>query len=286
MADGTKLNGGSLPPKVNLQGTDALKAGSGNGTPLAAKPVTLKAKPISKSKTAKIPLDTVAAGITIMDNAPETKTIKIKPVSAPGTVKIGAATANLTSAVSAHVAKSQTSKIPLDAVLPAGHVPASGGPKTIRLKRPGVTSKPTVVAAPATVAKIAKDTKADLSKTSRLDIGNAGVESSATPTRRKTIRVKRPTTSAAPKLNIARSEPVAGGGALPTAGAPLPPMQMDATDERCIVSGIASILALFVICTLVYVLVAQVAGRNGSLSRLSYFMPEVNLAWPGRAPAN
>ena len=288
MADETISNKSSLPPKVNLQNTDALKAGSAKGAPLAAKPVTLKDKPISKSETAKIPLDMAAAGITIVDNAPETKTIKIKPVSAPGTVKVSAATANLTSTVTANVAKSQTSKIPLDTILPTGSVSPAGGPKTIRLKRPSATSKPSVVPAPATVAKIAKDTKADLTKTSRLDIGDAGVESSATPTSRKTIRVKRPTSGAVPSLNISRSnEPAAAaGGALPTAGAPLPPMQVEMVEEKCIISGIASILALFVICTLVYVLLAQVSGSNGSLSKLSYFMPEVNLAWPGKIPAN
>ena len=289
MADETISNNDSLPPKVNLKKPGALNAGSGNGAPLAAKPITLKAKPISKSETAKIPLDTATSGITIVDDVPHTKTIKIKPVASPGTIKIGAATAKpaVASPQAAKIAKSQTSKIPLDAVLPASNAAPTGGPKTIRLKRPSATSKPSVVPAPATVAKIAKDTKADLSKTSRLDMDDAGVEPSATPTRRKTIRVKRPTSGVSPSMNISRSEPVASsGGALPTAGAPLPPMQMEEVEEKCLISGIASILALFVICTLVYVLMAQVTGKNGSLSKLSYFMPEVNLSWPGKIISN
>ncbi len=287
MADETISDKDSLPPRVNLQNTDALKAGSG-GAPLAAKPIKLKAKPVSKSETAKIPLDVAAAGITIVDDVPHTKTIKIKPVSSPGAIKIGTATAKPAVAIppAAQIAKSQTSKIPLDAVLPTGGAAPSSGPKTIRLKRPSAgTSKPSVVPAVATVAKIAKDTKADLSKTSRLDIGDAGVDSPVTPTRRKTIRVKRPTSGVAPSLNISRT-PESGGGAMPTVGAPLPPMQVEEVEEKCLISGIASILALFVICTLVYVLLAQVTGKNGSLSKLSYFMPEVNLSWPGKIPAN
>jgi len=286
MADETVSNEGSLPPKVNLQNTDALKAGS--GAPLAAKPITLKAKLVSKSETAKIPLGTATSEIIVVDDAPQTKTIKIKPVAPSGAIKIGEPVAKVAPVANPQAAKSQTSKIPLDAVLSAGTDSAvSGGPKTIRLKRPGGTSKPAVVAAPATVAKIAKDSKADLSKTSRLDIEDAGVEASATPTRRKTIRVKRPTAGAAPTLNVSRSQPVASsGGALPTAGAPVPPMQIEEVEEKCMISGIASILAFFVVCTLIYVLLAQVTGPNRSLSKLSYFMPEMNLSWPGKIPAN
>lgn len=293
MADEKISNNDSLPPKVNLQNTDALKAGSGNGAPLAAKPITLKAKPIAKSETAKIPLDMASSGITISDDTPHTKTIKIKPVASPGTIKIGAATPTPASAPqspqAAKIAKSQTSKIPLDAVMPAadGAAASGGGPKTIRLKRPGVTSTPSVVPAVATVAKIAKDVNADLSKTSRLDIGDAGIDSPATPTKRKTIRVKRPASGVAPHLNISRSGGTASsGGAMPTVGAPLPPMPIEEVEEKCLISGIASILALFVVCTLVYVLMAQVTGKNGSLSKLSYCMPEVNLPWPGRISGN
>ncbi len=287
MADKIKLNNDSLPPKVNLQNTDALKAGNGSGAPLGAKPITVKAKPISKSETAKIPLDVASSGITISEDTSHTKTIKIKPIASHSTIKIGDTTPSASSPQVAKIAKNQTSKIPLDAVMPVGNAAEpSGGPKTIRLKRPGETAKPTVMPAKAPVAKIAKDIKSDLSKTSRLDIGDAGIESSATPTRRKTIRVKRPTSDAAPSLNISRSEPASGGGAMPTVGAPLPPMPVEEVEEKCLISGIASILALFVVCTLIYVLMAQVTGRDGSLSKLSYFMPEVNLSWPGKIPVN
>lgn len=288
MVDEKVSNEGSLPPKVDLKNTDALKAGS--GATLSAKPITLKAKPVSKSETAKIPL---ASGITIVDDAPHTKTIKIKPVSLSESIRIDVAPgvkASIPTSPAVKIAKSQTSKIPLDAVLSADSPVNNSGPKTIRLKRPSATSTPTAVPTPApAVAKIAKDVKSDISKTSRLDIEDAGIDSSATPTRRKTIRVKRPSAGgAAPSLNIARSEPVSSsGGALPTAGAPLPPVPLEEeVEEKCAVSGIASIAALFIVCTLIYVLLAQATGKDRSLSQLSCFMPELNLSWSGRIPTN
>lgn len=287
MADKIKLNNDSLPPKVNLQNTDVLKSGSSSSKPLAAKPITLKAKPVSKSETAKIPLDLTSSEGALSADVPQTKTIKIKPVASPSAVKIGVTPSPASSPEVAKIAKSQTSKIPLDAVMPVGNATEpSGGPKTIRLKRPGAISKPTAMQTQAPVAKIAKDVKSDLSKTSRLDLGDADIESPATPTRRKTIRVKRPASGAAPSLSISRSEPAPSGGALPTVGAPLPPMPVEEVEEKFLISGIASVLALFVVCTLIYVLMAQVTGQDGSLSKLSYFMPEVNLSWPGKIPVN
>lgn len=287
MADETISNNDSLPPKVNLQNTDALKAGSGNAASSAAKPITLKARPASKSETAKIPLDVASSGISISNDTPQTKTIKIKPVAVPGTIKMGATAPAVATPQAVKAAKSQTSKIPLDAVMPTGSADPDSGPKTIRLKRPGATSTPVAMPAQPTVARIAKDVKSDLSKTSRLDLDDAGIDAPTTPTRRKTIRVKRPTSGTTPSLDISRSkEPASDGGALPTVGAPVPPMPIEEVEEKSLISGIASILALFVVCTLIYVLMAQVTGKNGSLSELSYFMPEVNLSWPGRIPAN
>ncbi|MCK5529174.1 MAG: hypothetical protein KAI74_05785 [Kiritimatiellae bacterium] len=333
MVDEKVSNDDALPPKVNLQNSDAIKIGNSEPVEapsapaqavpvppkaapvppkaaalppkvepvtlkakpvtLKAKPATLKAKPISKSETSKIPLD-VASGITIVDDAPHTKTIKIKPVASPATIKIGAATAPEVAPPAAvsqealNSAKSKTSKISLDSVLPDGAASLDSGPKTIRLKRPSVISKPAVTAAPKAAAV---DAKEDLSKTSRLDVAAA----EATPTRRKTIRVKRPTTSAAaPALNVARPAAPASaaavapaGGALPSMGAPVPPSApASVVEEKCIVSGIASIFSLLVVFVLIYVLLAQLAGADRSLSRLSYFMPEMNLSWPGKILGN
>ena len=316
-----KVANDDLPPKVNLQNSAAIKIGNSEPVaaapvppqavpvppqatpvppqatpvppqaapvPLKAKPITLQAKPISKSETSKIPLD-VASGITIVDDAPHTKTIKIKPVAAPATIKIGAtvvpqaATAAPVSPEALKSAKSKTSKIDLDTVFPDGAAALDSGPKTIRLKRPSVTkpvAKPVAKAAPA----VAADDASDLSKTSRLDVAAAA----ATPTRRKTIRVKRPTTSgAAPALNVSRStSPAAGGGASPSMGAPVPPEPVAVAEEKCIVSGIASIFALIVVFVLIWIFLAQLSGPDGSLSRLSYFMPEMDLSWPGKLPRN
>ncbi len=290
MVDETGAENSTLPPKVNLQNTDAIKIGNAQAkppatNPPAAKPLTLKAKPIAKNETSKIPLEKATSGITITNDTPHTKTIKIKPVSnASASVSVKSKTAMLGAAISPE-AKSQTSKIALDTVLPDSSPAPSvgnGGPKTIKLKRPGSTAAPAAVAQPA-AAVIAKDVKKDdLNKTSRIDLDSIeGVEPTATPTRRKTIKVKRPTTSSAPSLNIARSEPqtqVAGGS-----GIPVPPVPvLEEEEESFTAAGIAAILAFFVSCVLVYVLLAQATGPNESLTKLSCFMPNAHLSWPGK----
>ena len=289
----------------------------------AAKPLTVKARPGAKRETSRIPLEMakVAPGVSAASGAPQTKTIKIKPIVPPGAIKIGAPgaapsaatpvakspvaakpaapapAADAAAKVAVAAAKRQTSRIPLEAALTADDKKAGpGAPKTIRLKRPGVSPAAKVGAAPASAAGGAaapESGAADLSKTSRIDVAVDDGQP-ATPTRRKTIRVKRPTQSKAVKgLSVARSggaeataeQPDADGAGLPPSLMPSP-MTAPAPKDKAIVSGIASIAALIVAMVLVYILLAQVVGPNASLTKLSYGMPEIKLAWPGRVPLN
>jgi len=165
----------AIPPKLDLRKSgvvpgEAPLSQAGEKQPLftlksAAEPALGTA---AKRETSRIPLDAAkpAAG-----DGPST--IRIKPAAAPATIRVGGA-----DAVEAGAAKRTTSRISLESVLGAeGAKPgAEGGPRTIRLKRPGT---------PASAGE--------------------GAEMGGTPTIKRTVRVKRAVETEKP--TVARTAP-------------------------------------------------------------------------------
>jgi len=253
---------------------------------------TLKAKPIVKSKkdTARIPLDLAKPG--------PTKTIKIKPATAPAAVKPPAAAAEGASKAAdekteeGDSAKSKTSRIPLESALAsdAEKKQQAQAPKTIRLKRPAsagaVKTKPDQAAPKEAEAGAASQEKGSaLSKTSRLDHAAVDSGEAATATRKKTIRVKRPTQrQGAKSLAVSRpqgaEEPAAAAAPQPAAAA-APAKTGKPVGWFSVTCGIAATL---VSCVIIYLFLVQAFGPNASLTELSYGAPGMDLVWPGEIP--
>lgn len=185
-------------------------------------------------------------------------------------------------------AKRMTTRISLEAVLMTPEaseakpavpgVPGSDtGPKTIRLKRPSEAATVKVSPKPK-IAKVEEagsaEAKAALNRTARLE--EAAEEPAAegdTPSKRKTIRIKRPGEggggAGAPQaVSIARGE---GGGV---------PMVME--DEPHVTFPLLGIAACLVVIVTIYMFAAQALGPDLSLTQLSYGVRETSLSWPGK----
>jgi len=287
------------PPPSQPQASQPQASGSGpeqkkpaSGGEEAPRTPTLKAKPIVRSKkdTSRIPLDLAKPG--------PTKTIKIKPAMPPGAVKPqGAADETAPPPAEkgdeADSAKRKTSRIPLESALASGaeKKQSAQAPKTIRLKRP--TGAGTVkTASGATAPKKPEaggggdDKSAALSKTSRLDHAAVDTGEAATPTRKKTIRVKRPAQrQAAKSLAVSRPEGAAqpaGEAAAQPAAAPAPAKVAKPVGWFSVTCGIAATLVTGVI---IYLFLVQAFGPNASLTELSYGAPGMDLVWPGEIQA-
>lgn len=142
----------------------------------------------------------------------------------------------------------------LDPAKLAGATDAPGAPRTIRIKRPGASAAPQApVAEPAAeevVAPISQAEAARKSETARIDLPPEVAEQP--PTRRKTIRIKRPgsTTSSKP-LVITRTPSEAAreeGGAAP----------VRAQEEDSPLFAWVAVAAVLVAVVLIYVLASQV----------------------------
>ena len=255
----------------------------------------------AKSKTSRVPLEKATA--LPQSEAPGTpKTIRIKPKQAPGKQpsmaelnKLGSDAADRTSEAPTQASKPktdskrETSRISLESALAADQpeqapaeekaqpAPKSGpAPKTIRLKRPGDGGTVKVQQQPEAKGE-KEDAKAAMGKTARLD-ELPEEEEGATPTRRKTIRVKRPT---------ARATVQGGGG---ESGAPRPaaiarpqPIDTAATTDRVHwIFPTFTVLSMLVLLTVIYMFSAQTFGPLVCGTRTSYGLNELNLAWPGK----
>jgi hypothetical protein len=236
------------------------------------------------------------------------KTIRIKPTSDPSTVKVSRPTV-MAPAPSAEVAptdKKKTSRISLEAALssqqqqaeaeeapPAAGAP-KGGPKTIRLKRPSEISTVKISDEPPLAAAVAEAPTmpaAGLGKTEELESPRIEEEEKPTPTRRKTIRVKRPTqrpgvraagTVAARPAEAAQAQAAVAAGAPAAAMAPVAPVT---SDEPSWLFPVFTVVAIIVTCVLIYVLCAQALGPNSSLTQLSSYKEGPDLSWPGKIQA-
>lgn len=260
------------------------------------KPVGM-GQPAAKHATSKIALVEAKPTLAIEKppGAPKTIRIKPRPVPAPDAVDADTSAEDAARAHEARqAAKRKTSRVSLEAALEGPQEPGAGTPtpKTIRLKRPSEAPTVKVRPAPATTpagaveapAKEADapapDQKKRLGETARLD--QLPVDTGATPTQRKTIKVKRPTQMATgmakPVLRRAGGAPASADG--PTLAGP--PRDAPSVDKCNPVFPIFTIAALLVVCVTVYLFCAQVFGPNPSLTRLSYGVPELDLPWPGK----
>lgn len=273
------------PNTPAAKATAAAKPITAPAIPAAAKPLKAKQKPAaieklgpgtnasaqagSKRETSKIPLENATAP------AVGPKTIKIAPLSKNQSARTSPIA--IDSAETPDL-KRQTSRISLEAALGSEDKDETKGPKTIRLKRPSEAPTVRVQKAPAT------DAKGDgLNKTSEIE---APQEAADTPdTQKKTIKVKRPSQRRNIKsVSVKRSAdgdapvtetPMAASVAQPAATA----THDDSAHWTFITTAIA---AMIVTCVTIYVLCAQVLGPNISLTKLAYWAPDAELAWPGR----
>ncbi|MBL7114942.1 MAG: hypothetical protein ISS35_04185 [Kiritimatiellae bacterium] len=286
-----------IPPKLTIRPReDAPPSNAQSDVPASAPvknavpPKTVSMKPpsagiASKRETSRISLDEV------MGEGPAggERTIRLKPVGSvnpastpvPNMVSQSAEPAQTTEAeVSA--AKRKTSRISLDSVLGGAPEASTEGPKTIRLKRPseaatvklGQSSPPPAKsAAPAPAATPAAPAAA-------AQTGESSVDPEISPTRRKTIRVKRPSGGVKMKSS---ATPVEGEASATSEGPSSAPVAQTVKEDRpnwfFLVCEIAAVL---VVCVAIYVFTSQTFGPNASMTELSYGAPEVFLSWPGR----
>lgn len=170
---------------------------------LKPKPIPVgEEKPESKRKTSRISLDdAIRSQADESEQEARPQAPLPSPIPAPPPAE-----------------KVQTSRISLDTVLLSG-LDQPGAPKTIKLKRPSEAPTVRAVRPPSETAAI--DTAKDsLGKTSQIDIAPPrGDEEDSSPTRRKTIKVKRPTQTAAPKpamrVGAAAQAPLSEGQPVP-----------------------------------------------------------------------
>jgi len=225
----------------------------------------------------------VAAGGTVP------KTIKIKPsvspsgnVPSPNIAPITTPTA--TAAPTASAEKRKTSRISLEAALasaPAAKL-AEETPKTIKLKKPGEVSTVKLATAPEVSAQEAPTISADAkSKTAKLEDLPPVPEEAESPTRRKTIKVKR---GAGPSpvvpILVGGEEQAGAEPAHVIGGAPLQPIAME--DEPHWSFALMGVLGIIIAILIIWVLAAQAFGPDICLTKLSYGAPNLDLPWPGK----
>jgi hypothetical protein len=236
----------------------------------------------AKKETSKIPLD--AAKPTILTEGAEDgqapKTIRIKPTKAPSAIKPMAIKPMSVKPAATGVAvekpsdeKSKTSRISLEAALSPEEDKTAGsdaaGPRTIRLKRPAEQATIRVAPAPSS-------SKLPIGKTTQLE-AVPDEEEGITPTRRKTIKVKKPTAAKGVKsggVKVAKAAPA--GAAAPVAFRPQ-------VDKPNLFFHLWSIAAIIVLGVTIWMFLAQLYGRDLSLTQLSYGLYEdLNLPWSGK----
>lgn len=315
MTDDPKKNDMTLPPKLNLRKLGVLKSNPETSADQAPS-ITLKPTPSGEGKepaqlAPEKPLVNVSPSEKEEPFISKKKTSRIsleplEPLKAP-TVEFmkpeipsrQPETLVPTPAFGKDVHK--TSRISLESVLTLGEKAAEesqAGPKTIRLKRPSEATTISVSSRPSGLEiKDESPGEEALSKTSRLE--ETLEETVTAPTRRKTIRIKRPTkrpsletkeetstevteeTPAGESVEAASPELVEV--ARPAApGVPARELVEVALDKPhpVFISAIAA--AILIACIVIYILAAQAFGPNTSLTQLSYGAPDLDLGWPGK----
>jgi hypothetical protein len=297
-ADGT---GGMVPPSK-----------SEAPTIMAQEHVVTRPPAEAKKDTSKIPLAAAkpTGGPTVMATPPTEgpKTIRIKPKPATAQTQKVAQAGILAeeddgddSGSLALSDKRKTSRISLEAAMTTEPTPGGAGsddtarPKTIRLKRPSEAATVKVSAQPGTSIPepaLSSTTQtegeplmpmaASLEETSKLDMPPPA-EDDGSQTRRKTIKVKRPTQ----RPEVPMSLGVSGGGAghrgagdlaaaRHAAQAIVKPDTMNATFPIfAIVTMIVMLITIYLFCT-------EAIGPNPCLTDYSYYKEGADLSWPGK----
>jgi hypothetical protein len=238
------------------------------------------AAPGSKRATSKISLPTVP------DAADGADAGKPKPIQISKPADEQAITDAATPAKPAPDPKRQTSRISLESAFGSDSDSDSGGPKTIKLKRPGSST--------VKVQGMAGAGSSDAPKEPAVAGSDASpdAEDDETPdTQKKTIKVKRPgarpalRTASSKKASVSIKKPSGGdqGGrdASGTMFAP-PPAKAAPVDSAHWFFILTSCAALIITGVLIYVQCAQALGPDYSLTPLSYGAPNAELSWPGR----
>lgn len=266
--------------------------------PAAAKPFLTVAetaradekKPESKKETSRIPLEIVMPtdkGVMGIPSGVPAEIPGIRPTARPVTIKLGKPQILSSVPVFSKVApvssdeKRETSRISLEAILgqKEDFEKSKSAPKTIRLKRPTETSTIKVIQRPD-MMKMADETVAveDLSKTAILEEAVTEPAEGPTPTKRKTIRVrrpeKRPTVESVTVARVKKEGKPEEGVVAAVTGV--------VVDEPGLFFPLAVTAAILIVCVMIYVLMAQAFGPNTSLTQLSYGAPDLDLAWPGK----
>lgn len=265
---------GAAPPSVGTSEVKTLKAVK-PASAAAPAPAVKPAAP--KSETSRIPLE-AATAMPVLGNAQSPtapKTIRIKPTASQ--------TAQISLAGLGGDEKRKTSRISLEAALADGAKSdaSDAGPKTIKLKRP---TEPAVKIGGSTPSQTAPPAEPSaLNKTSQLDDA-AEPEDGPTPTRRRTIKVKRPTQSPGRAPVVARSGPPSEAEPGEDEDEAVAGREEAAPveDQPHLIFSLVTIAAILVVCVTVYMLMAQTFGMNVSLTQLSYGAPQFDLGWPGK----
>ena len=243
----------------------------------------------AKRKTTRVDLPLTANLTGTTDDTAEFKTVKLRPMPPPqpGAAPLPEGTKPL-SPSQVEATKSKTSRISLEAALGANEGLDAGAPKTIRLKRPselksGATGQIAIpMATAATLRKTGLVPPAaglpQQSMTARLptqalppDVAAPAAETEeASPTRRKTIKIKRPSVSTGIKINVGQ-QAAGDGEASDTEDMQqlsLPPgMQpIGVPDTVNPVFVVAAAVALLLTLGLVWILAAQTFGPNAAIT--------------------
>ena len=262
------------------------------------KPRTIVAKPVAKAadespsvrvaakrETTKIPLDAARPdpkkGKTVVAKPVPAATVKAKlPKSkAVAANAVEASPEEAANQATAAASKRTTSRISLEAVLGADTEGEDGGPKTIRLKRPGATAGGKVVASSTVRTKPVGDT----AKTVRASAQTSDGDGDASATQRKTVVVKksgarRPGGRA--KVSVARAD--GDGEATAAAVSASPASVQKGPSEPGWIFGVYTFAAVLMTCVLIYVITSQIVGPNASLTEYSYSKTGPELPWPGK----
>ncbi len=265
---------------------------AGMGVPVATPATAPAGVPVSMSDAAK--RKTTRVDLPEMhppgnaEGVDEFKTVKLRPMSAPqpGSSPLPDGPKPL-SPSQVQAAKSKTSRISLEAAFGANEgLLDSNAPKTIRLKRPSELSTGTTGPISVTVATAKKTSmmppvtppsqQSITAKlpTQTLNAAALTTEEDNSPTRRKTIKIKRPSAAAGIKINVAQTEGegeetgettedgmqrLAVPGGFSQKGATGP----DTANIAFILSAVAALIATLGV---IWILAAQAFGPNAAVT--------------------
>jgi hypothetical protein len=237
-------------------------------------------KPASKSETSRIPLELATPAAAPAVNV---KTIRVKP--AGGTAALGVQVAAAQPAIPSKPIddKRKTSRISLESALAMEDKGADkGAPKTIRLRKLGEATGKVTPTLDTIRAEPAGGGRAGMGQTARLEEEAETEEEGPTPTRRKTIKVKRPTDK--PGFRVTAGGAAAAGAEGAAAGAEggiAIPAKTTGFDWTSMVVAILTIIMTFVV---MFMLASQAVGPNSSLTQLSSWTEGPDFGWTGKIP--